>query len=241
MKNPRIELIKKLKQTLELSDNCTDTALANHLGSTSQKQNSWKTKLAKWQNKSTGPLSNTEILNLVKDVRHTSVKKTQDKIHREFISTIVEYYPIEKVTSKGGKSFEISPPEAMKEEGEWKAIRSDLEKTSTGIYIFYDSSSRAIYVGKTAGQKGSLWARMKSSFNADQQKSRQQYRIDHHKRDKVNTRNLGQKGVQLHELAKYFSAYKVEPQFTHNIEALLIRAFADNLMNKKMEKFRPPR
>lgn len=124
---------------------------------------------------------------------------------------------------------------------EWKDIRNDLENTRTGIYIFYDSSSRAIYVGKTAGQTGSLWARMKSSFNADQQKSRQQYRIDHGKGDKVNTRKLGPKGVQLHELAKYFSAYEVvDPQFTHNIEALLIRAFADNLMNKKMENFSPP-
>jgi hypothetical protein len=36
---------------------------------------------------------------------------------------------------------------------------------------------------------------------------------------------------------KYFSAYEVAPNFTRNIEALLIRAFADNLMNKKMENF----
>ena len=232
--NTRIQLIHKLKEHFGMPDR-TDTALANHLGLKSQKQNSWKTKLANWR-KNPSPLSSTEILNLIKDIKDTSVKKSRDEIHREFITTIVEYYPIEKVNSKGGKGdkFEISPPGSMK--GEWDAIRNDLEKTRTGIYIFYASSSRAIYVGKTAGRTGSLWARMKSSFNHDQE-SRQHYRIDHGKGDKVNTRKLGRKAVQLHELAKYFSAYKVDPQFTHNIEALLIRAFADNLMNKKMENF----
>ena len=230
----RIQLIDKLKEHFGVPGD-TDTALANQMGLTRQKQNSWKTKLANWR-KTPRPLSSTEILNLIKDIKDTSAKRTRAEIHREFITTIVEYYPIEKVSSRGGKKFEISPPDSMKEE--WSAIRNDLEKTNTGIYIFYDSSSRAIYVGKTAGQTGSLWARMKGSFNADQQKSRQQYRVDHGKNDKVNSRKLGPKGVQLHELARYFSAYRVfEPQFTHNIEALLIRAFADNLMNKKMENF----
>ena len=237
MINPRIQLIDKLKEHFGMPDD-TDTALANHLGSKSQKQNSWKTRLANWR-KNCSPLSNSEILNLIKDIEYTSDKNTRDEIHREFITTIVDYYPIEKVTSKGGKKFEISPPDSMKRE--WDTIRNDLEKTKTGIYIFYDSSSRAIYVGKTAARTISLWVRMKSSFNAAHFKSRQHYRIDHGKADKVNTRKLGIKPVQLHELAKYFSAYKVvDPQFTHNIEALLIRAFTDNLMNKKMENFIPP-
>ena len=233
--NTRIKLIHKLKEHFGIPDG-TDTALANHLGSTSWKQNSWKTRIANWR-KNFSPLSHTEILNLIKDIKDTGIKKIRDTIHREFIKTIVEYYPIEKVTSKGGKGdkFEISPPVSMK--GKWNPIRNELEKTRTGIYIFYDSSGRAIYVGKTAGQTSSLWARMKSSFNHDKQKSRRLYRIDHSKGDKANTRKLGPKLVQLHELAKYFSAYKVDPKFTHNLEALLIRAFADNLMNKKMENF----
>ena len=235
-KNTRIKLIHKLKDYFGIP-NGTDTALANHLALTSWKQNSWKTKIANWR-KNLSPLSDTEILNLIKDIKDTSIKKSRDATHKEFIKTIVEYYPIEKVTSKGGKGdkFEISPPVSMK--GKWNPIRNDLDKTRTGIYIFYDSSSRAIYVGKTAGRTGSLWARMKSSFNHDQE-SRQHYRIDHGKGDNVNARKLGLKPVQLHELAKYFSAYKVDPKFTHNIEALLIRAFADNLMNKKMENFIP--
>lgn len=119
-------------------------------------------------------------------------------------------------------------------------IRKELENTKSGIYIFYDSSGRAIYVGKTSARTGSLWARMKSSFNHDQQKSRQLYRIDHSPNAKLLDKKLGPKPVQLHELAKYFSAYEVDSNFVDNIEALLIRAFADNLMNKKMENFMPP-
>ena len=222
----RGKLIDKLKQHFDIPKG-TDTALANHLGITSRKRNSWKTKIANWR-KNRNPLSDTEILNLVKDIRDAS-------IHKEVIKTIVEYYPIEKVESKGGTKYEISPPGELKQE--WNDLRKKLDNTKAGIYIFYDSSSRAIYVGKTAGKTNSLWVRMKGSFNHDQQKSRQQYRIDHSKGDKVNARKLGPKPAQLHELAKYFSAYEIHPKLTHNIEALLIRAFADNLMNKRMENF----
>lgn len=223
----RGKLINKLKQHFDIPKG-TDTALANHLGITSRKRNSWKTKIANWR-KNRNPLSDTEILNLVKDIRDAS-------IHKEVIKTIVEYYPIEKVESKGGTKYEISPPGELKQE--WNDLRKKLDNTKAGIYIFYDSSSRAIYVGKTAGKgkTSSLWSRMKSSFNLYQY-SRQQYRIDHNKGDIVNVRKLGLRPVRLHELAKYFSAYEVHPKLTHNIEALLIRAFADNLMNKKMENF----
>lgn len=65
MKNPRIQLINKLKEHFGMRGG-TDTALANHLVLTSQKRNSWKTKLANWR-KNPKPLSSTETLNLVKE------------------------------------------------------------------------------------------------------------------------------------------------------------------------------
>ena len=173
-------------------------------------------------------------MNLIKDIKVASIKKSQETIYKKFIKTIVEYFPIEKVKSKGRKKYEISPPGNM--EQKWNDLREKLENTKAGIYIFYDSNGRAIYVGKTSA-RSSLWVRMKSSFNHDQQKSRQLYRIDHSPNAKPHAQKLGPKPVQLHELAKYFSAYEVDPNITHNIEALLIRAFADNLMNKKMENF----
>lgn len=158
------------------------------------------------------------------------------EILRGFITPIKEYFPIEKVESRHGKNYEISPPVSYRDI--WKKLREELQKAYSGIYIFYDSSGRAIYVGKTAGTKISLWTRMKMSFNHDQQKSRKLYSIDHGPGAKTQNQKLGPKPVQLHELAKYFSAYEVDPGMVHNIEALLIRAFADNLMNKKMETFK---
>ena len=231
----RVKLIEKLKQHFEIPKG-TDTALANKLGATSTKRNSWKTKIANWR-KNSRQLSDTEILNLIKDIKDVSIKKNQETIHKKFIKTIIEYFPIEKVISRGGKNYEISPPDDMKQK--WDHLRKDMEKTKTGIYIFYDSSGRAIYVGKTAGKTSSLWARMKSSFNHNQQKSRQLYRINHSPKVKSPVQKLGPKPVQLHELAKYFSAYEVNPNFVDNTETLLIRAFADNLMNKRMENFKP--
>ncbi|MCY3751102.1 MAG: hypothetical protein OXG54_06840 [Gammaproteobacteria bacterium] len=225
----RAKLIHKLKHYLDIS-NGNDTDLANRLGTTSQKRNSWRTKIANWKRNS-GPLSDTEILNLIRDITEASAKE----IYKGFTKQIVEYFPIEKVVSRGGKKYEISPPHDMRQR--FNDLRKRLEKTKTGIYIFYDSSGRAIYVGKTEGETDSLWGRMKGSFNQNQQKSRKIYGVNHSSNTKV-VRKLEPQSVQLHELAKYFSAYQTHPEMTHNIEALLIRAFADNLMNKRMENFK---
>ena len=185
-------------------------------------------------------LGTKQIANLVDKAmtkgRTEGTQQERDKILKNFITPITEYFPIEKVDSKHGKNYEISPPGEHKDK--WETLRKELQKANSGIYIFYDSSGRAIYVGKTAGTKISLWARMKMSFNHDQQKSRKLYSIDHGTNAKRQEQKLGPKPVQLHGLAKYFSAYEVDPGMVHNIEALLIRAFADNLMNKKMETFK---
>ena len=228
----RARLINKLKEHYQVE---RSNALANQLSATDQKRAGWNTKIAAWP-KDPKPLSHTEILNLVKDAVDAAIKREREKISKEFIKPLVEYFPIEKVESKHGKNYEISPPDSYKKE--WGTLRKDLQKAKSGIYIFYDSSGRAIYIGKTAGTTITLWARMKLSFNHDQQKSRQLYRIDHSPKAKTQDQKLGPKPVQLHELAKYFSAYEVEPHMVHNVEALLIRAFADNLMNKKMETFK---
>jgi hypothetical protein len=43
--------------------------------------------------------------------------------------------------------------------------------------------------------------------------------------------------VQLADLAMYFSAYKVDEGMINNIEALLVRVFANVILNSRMEKF----
>ena len=41
--------------------------------------------------------------------------------------------------------------------------------------------------------------------------------------------------VRLHELAEYVSAYQVSEGMIGDIESLLIRAFPNDLLNKKIE------
>jgi hypothetical protein len=43
--------------------------------------------------------------------------------------------------------------------------------------------------------------------------------------------------VRLHELAEYVSAYQVADEMIGDIESLLIRAFPNDLLNKKIENF----
>jgi hypothetical protein len=44
--------------------------------------------------------------------------------------------------------------------------------------------------------------------------------------------------VFLHELSFYVSAYSIDPEeMIGPLEALSVRAFANDLLNKKMEKF----
>jgi len=44
--------------------------------------------------------------------------------------------------------------------------------------------------------------------------------------------------VYLFDIAFYFSAYKVDVRFINNVEAILIRAFANELTNVRIETFK---
>ena len=43
--------------------------------------------------------------------------------------------------------------------------------------------------------------------------------------------------LQLNQLARYFSAYEVDSHMIDDVEAMLVRGFANDLLNKKMERF----
>lgn len=43
--------------------------------------------------------------------------------------------------------------------------------------------------------------------------------------------------VPLWDLAAYFNAYEVADEMIEDVEALLLRSFANNLLNKRMEQF----
>jgi hypothetical protein len=61
---------------------------------------------------------------------------------------------------------------------------------------------------------------------------------------KEKSRQIYARKVALHELAHYVSAYHVTDGMVNDVEALLVRSFANNLLNKRIEKFaahRPPK
>ena len=51
-------------------------------------------------------------------------------------------------------------------------------------------------------------------------------------------RTLKKTNVYLSGIASYFSAYKIDECLIDNIEAFLIRTFANDLTNVRMEKFK---
>lgn len=84
-----------------------------------------------------------------------------------------------------------------------------------GIYIFFDSRGRAIYVGKTEKQK--LWKEIKDAFNRSRGDFQKIRRVKQPIRKQVY-RNSNEKARQI-------------------VEALLVRCAANDLLNKRMERF----
>ena len=110
----------------------------------------------------------------------------------------------------------------------------------SGLYVFYDSRGKALYVGQT--QKQNIWKEMNLAFNRD--RSAQVLMLVKHPERNVEfmpanskVRQPADTILRLYDLAAYFSAYEVIPEMVDNLEALLVRAFPNDLLNYKMEKF----
>jgi hypothetical protein len=111
---------------------------------------------------------------------------------------------------------------------------------SHGIYIFYDSRGQALYVGKARQQ--SLWKEMNLAFNRSREVQQiklvahpdrnQEFRPGHEKLRRPHDRQL-----ELADLSYYFSAYQIDDGMIDDLEALLVRGFANDLLNVRMEKF----
>lgn len=118
-------------------------------------------------------------------------------------------------------------------------MKEALEK-SKGIYIFYDSRGRALYVGKTARQN--LWKEIHGALNRS--RDVQKIKCVKHPTSRIKFRPTEEKKrpivpvtQQLHEMAAYLSAYKVADEAIGVFEAALVRSFANDLLNVRMEQF----
>ena len=150
------------------------------------------------------------------------------------IRTVVEFFPLQKRKSRQEKKWELFP---RRDSNPNHHRHCEALRAAEGVYVFFDSRGKALYVGKT--KKSDLWTEMNLAFNRDRD-VQQIFRIDHPADRKVQNkpRQIKKHKVQLHELAHYFSAYDVHSDIIDTVEALLIRTSANDLLNRRMENLR---
>jgi hypothetical protein len=155
----------------------------------------------------------------------------------------VEFFPLEMVESKQGARWEILSDKDHLERSHryYSGVKEELLK-AVGIYVFYDSRGRALYAGKAVDQ--SLWAEMNSVFNRSRDEVQRIKLVSHPWRNQIyvssteKIRRITDRPVKLFDLATYFSAYEISPtEMIPMFEALIIRAFANDLLNVRMENF----
>lgn len=158
------------------------------------------------------------------------------------IKPLVEFFPIEAIDSKQGAKDELFSLKA--DDGSKHPYRVGLRKELMdhhGVYIFFDSRGQAIYVGKARRQN--LWVEMTAAFNRERGDIQKIKRVRHPERkqnyitSEEKFRQIGDHVVPLSELAAYFSAYQIDDGMINSIEAMLVRSFANDLLNKRMERF----
>ena len=164
--------------------------------------------------------------------RSASARASQENA----IRPLVEFFPIAKCKSKQGAKFELVPRKNSYLDG----LRKELEGHH-GVYLFFDSRGQAMYAGKAREQ--SLWKEMTVAFNRGRPAVQKIKRVEHPRRKRLylssneKVRQIDEYAVPLHELASYFSAYKVDDGMIGDVEALLVRSFANDLLNIRMERF----
>jgi hypothetical protein len=212
------DLIRALKRKYRVS---TDTALAKHLGVSLQSIQNWKGRKT---------LTALQVATLV----HKS------SFNSNVIRPIVEFLEVEQSESRNGAGFEILA--VIDADGSlhpyYSAIKDELN-AHHGVYIFFDSRGRAIYTGKA--RKQTLWREMNLAYNRDRGNVQSVYRVKHptnHVEYKAKPRQINREAVALHEMARYVSAYHVPDAMINDLETMLVRSFANDLLNVRMEKFK---
>jgi hypothetical protein len=221
------DLIAEIKRRLGLD---TNRALARALGMSEMALNNWQ-RLKK-------PLSVRRVANAIYKARQSAIRETQLRT----IRPIVELFPLDTVESASGLKFELFP--TRKDGTKLTQGLRDLLSKAHGIYVFYDSRGRALYVGKARQQ--SLWTELKFAFNRSRS-TQKVFRVSHPKRSQAFKPGFAQsrqpKATQLNisEFAAFVSIYEIEEGMIDDLEALLVRGFANDLLNRKMERFKHAR
>jgi DNA-binding transcriptional regulator YiaG len=205
------------------------TELAGELGITSQAIQNWKNRRS---------VTPRQIAGLIASTRVAVERQT----HASSIRPLVEFFPISKAPSKQNAGFELFADRDLKQNKHpyLAGLKAELE-SHHGVYIFFDSRGQAIYSGKARKQK--LWKELNLAFNRDRDSLQNIRRVKHPSRKQKyrtteeKSRQITEYSVPLHELAAYFSAYDVADGMVDVVESLLVRGFANDLLNKRMERF----
>jgi hypothetical protein len=220
--------ISALKKKLRVT---TDRAVANRLGITEQAIHNWKNRRS---------VTTRQLVGLVQN----ALVAGADNLQKNAIFPIVEFFPISKCESKQGAKYELFT--ARLENGNKHPYLLGLQdelKLHHGVYIFFDSRGQAIYAGKARLQN--LWKEMNLAFNRERGDVQSVKRVKHpsikigYLTSDEKSRQIRDTEVPLHDIATYFSAYRVADILINKIEAMLVRSFANDLLNKKMEQFFP--
>lgn len=164
----------------------------------------------------------------------------KSQVHANAIRPIVEFFPINPVhVGRLGKQLAVFP--TTKQSGKhYAGLHAELLEAKSGLYIFYDTRGCALYAGQT--KKQNIWKEMNLAFNRNRS-AQVMTLVRHPERDvafksaHLKVRQPTEVVLKLHDLAAYFSAYEVLPEMVDDLEALLVRAFPNDLLNFKMEKF----
>jgi hypothetical protein len=215
------DVIAALKKKLRIT---TDDRLAARLGMSQPSIQQWKGR---------SKITPRQLAELVYRTRRAGAKSSQ----MNAIRPLVEFFPIEKRKTSHGATYQIF-------ESKGHLYKSGLKKELDqyfGVYIFFDSRGQAIYAGKARKQK--LWKEINLAFNRDRGRVQKIKRVRHptrqqeYRTSEEKARQIGDHIVPLYEIASYFSAYRVSDGMADDLEALLVRSFANNLLNIKMERF----
>jgi len=169
-------------------------------------------------------------------------KASEDRLKDRAVLPIVEFFELDRTATVQGKSYQLFPikdEETGKELRFAAGLRTRL-KNARGVYIFQDSRGRAIYAGKAQDQD--LWTEMNLAYNRGRDEVQFIKKADHpvwrgaYKDASASGKQIIKRSVELHEIAAYVSVYEVAEGMVGKVEALIVRAFANDLLNIRMEK-----
>lgn len=91
------------------------------------------------------------------------------------------------------------------------------------MYILYDSAANVLYIGKARSFRAEVWQTLSRNIPVGMRFGP----------------DMRSNPVVFRELASYMSLYRIDnARLRHNIEALLIRVFINQVHNRRIGEFR---